>query len=110
MKEYYQSEVDALLNRRRADLSHEAERIVTDNSRRPLSGLVDKRYKLRVRYKGKWYRARLRRDGRIRYGGKLYDSPSAAGYALRKKSTNGWSFWTYERAPGDWVPLQELRR
>jgi vacuolar-type H+-ATPase subunit H len=110
MKKYYQSEVDALLNRKRADLEQEAERIVAETSNRPLAGLVDKRYKLRVRYKGKWYRARLRSDGRIRYGGKLYDSPSAAGHAVRKKPTNGWWFWTYERAPGDWVQLRELRR
>ncbi|MCG3774328.1 MAG: hypothetical protein JW395_1147 [Nitrospira sp.] len=32
-------------------------------------------------------------DGRIDIDGQLFDTPSGAGYYLRKKSTNGWSFW-----------------
>ena len=23
---------------------------------------------------------------------------------------NGWSFWQFQRAPGDWVPLDNLRK
>ena len=59
-------------------------------------------------HKGKWYRARLRRNGGISYKGKVYESPSRAAQAVTKKPTNGWWFWTYERAPGD--RLRELRR
>ncbi|MBI3696535.1 MAG: hypothetical protein HY238_17055 [Acidobacteria bacterium] len=56
-------------------------------------------------------RARVRRDGRIRFARKAYFSPSAAGSAaLRGRPCNGWVFWQYERAPGDWVPLDELRK
>lgn len=109
MKKFYKREVDVLLNRRGADLDKEAERVVEEGSR-PLAGLIERRYKLRARFRGKWQTARLRRDGRIRYRGKLYDSPSAAAVAACKRPTNGWSFWTYERAPGDWVKLRELRR
>ena len=29
---------------------------------------------------------------------------------VRRKTGNGWTFWRYERAPGDWVLLDELRR
>ena len=32
-------------------------------------------------------------DGRIDIGGMVFDTPSGAGYFLRKKHTNGWSFW-----------------
>lgn len=64
---------------------------------------------MRVRYKGKLYRARIRHDGTIRYDGVVYRTPSAAGMAVRKKATNGWQFWQYERAPGDWVPLSKIR-
>jgi hypothetical protein len=110
MKAYYKREVNLLLNRPNADLEEEAERVLQEINGLPLSGLVDRRYKLRARYKDKWVKAQLRPDGRIRYRGRLYDSPSAAGRAVRKGSTNGWSFWTYERAPGDWVKLKELRR
>src|SRR5439155_23182400 len=32
-------------------------------------------------------------DGRIDVDGQVFDTPSGAGYYLRKKSTNGWGFW-----------------
>jgi hypothetical protein len=66
--------------------------------------------KLRARYKGKEYRASVRRNGSIRLGGKVYNSPSMAGTAVGLKACDGWYFWKYERAPGDWVLLNELRK
>jgi len=67
--------------------------------------------RLRGTHKGKILRAHVRRDGRIRFSGKVYDSPSAAGAAaVGRRTCNGWSFWKFERAPGDWVKLRELRR
>ncbi len=72
----------------------------------PLAKFVDERIRLRVKYKGKTYRAIVRKDGQIRYDGVIYKTPSAAGAAVRNgRATNGWQFWNYERAPGDWVPL-----
>ncbi len=77
----------------------------------PLAKYVRDRMRLRVRYKGKLYRAILRKDGQIRYDGVIYKTPSAAGAAIRDgRATNGWQFWHYERAPGDWVPLLKLRK
>jgi hypothetical protein len=111
IKAYHRREVDLLLNRQSKEADERPSRDRTAaKGGRPLAGLVDKKYRLKGRHKGKRYWARLRRDGRIRYGGKLYDSPSGAGSAARKQATNGWTFWTYERAPGDWVKLRELRR
>ena len=75
----------------------------------PLSKFVDEPKRLRVKYKGKTFRARIRRDGTIRYDGIIYKTPSAAGKAVRGQKTNGWAFWHYERAPGDWVPLAKMR-
>jgi len=64
-----------------------------------------------ARCKGKLLKASVRRDGRINFGGKLYTSPSlAAATACGRPTCNGWKFWKYERAPGDWVLLDELRR
>jgi hypothetical protein len=64
-----------------------------------------------ARCKKKLLKARVRRDGRINFGGKLYTSPSLAAAAACGRSTcNGWVFWKYERAPGDWVLLNELRK
>ncbi len=31
------------------------------------------------------------------------------GAAVIKRPCNGWTFWTYQRAPGDWVRLDTLR-
>jgi len=65
--------------------------------------------KLRAKCRGKTLRASVRRDGRIRFKGQLYPSPSKAA-AAAGRPCNGWKFWTYERAPGDWVAIDELRR
>jgi hypothetical protein len=71
---------------------------------------VNGRYRLRAYPKGRRVDAKIRRDGMIRFGGKLFTSPSlAAAAACARATCNGWSFWQYERAPGDWVPLSELR-
>jgi hypothetical protein len=40
----------------------------------------------------------------------MYTSPSAAALAATEYPVDGWSFWKYERAPGDWVRLDELRK
>lgn len=65
---------------------------------------------LKADFKGKPIRASIRRDGSIRFRGKTYRSPSmAAAKACGRRTCNGWTFWTYERAPGDWVRLKELR-
>jgi hypothetical protein len=83
---------------------------VLPSSPPPLAKYVSAPLKMRVRYKGKLYRARIRRDGRILYDSVVYKTPSAAGNAIRKRATNGWQFWQYERAPGDWVPLSKIRQ
>jgi hypothetical protein len=66
---------------------------------------------LRARFKGQTIEARVRRTGHVRLDGKEYTSPSLAAAAACKRPTcNGWTFWRYERAPGDWVLLNELRK
>jgi hypothetical protein len=65
---------------------------------------------LRATLHGKLYRARVRRDGSIRYKGKIYNSPSVAAWAVTGHGCDGWYFWKYERAPGDWMKLNELRK
>lgn len=69
-------------------------------------------FRLRARFKGRMLKAKVRRDGSIRFSSQTFTSPSLAAYAAigRKRAVNGWHFWHYERAPGDWVPLNELRR
>lgn len=65
---------------------------------------------LRARHKGKTCWAYVRKTGLIWFGGKHFTSPSLAGaHAVKRKTCNGWTFWQYQRAPGDWVLLDELR-
>lgn len=75
-----------------------------------LARYIKKRMKLRLENRGKTYWALVRKDGRIKVGKKLFTSPSLAGVELLDRPVNGWMEWSYERAPGDWVPLDELRR
>jgi hypothetical protein len=67
---------------------------------------------LRRIYQDKKYTAQVRRDGSIKVRGIVgrFTSPSLAAVAIAKKPMNGWSFWTYQQAPGKWSPLNALRR
>jgi hypothetical protein len=75
-----------------------------------LAGLISGPMRLRNTLKGKVFKARVRRNGTIRYKGKTFNSPSAAASAACGHPYDGWYFWKYERGPGDWVKLHELRR
>jgi hypothetical protein len=75
-----------------------------------LIGIVDRRIKLKAKYKGREYSATLRKDGKIGYNGKIYESPSGAGRAIIKRACNGWAFWRYRNEKGEWVRLKELRK
>jgi hypothetical protein len=66
--------------------------------------------RLRAVHRGRSFKAHVRRDGSIRFGGKNFNSPSAAGTAVVGRACDGWRFWKFERAPGDWVKLNELRK
>lgn len=81
------------------------------NGRGPVLGAyVRAPLALRATVRGKKFKARVRRDGSIRFGKRIYNSPSAAGSAACEHACDGWHFWKYERAPGDWVKLNELRK
>ena len=70
-----------------------------------------RRMKLRAWFKGKKLRAQLLKGGRVRFNGRVYDSLStAAAKACKRRTCNGWTFWKYQRAPGDWVTVDHLRK
>ena len=85
---------------------------VKRKGRKPvLASYVQRVKHLRARYRGKLVKAHVLKDGRVSFRGERYTSPShAAAVACGRKACNGWAFWTYERAPGDWVPINELRK
>lgn len=74
-----------------------------------LSGLNERRIALRARYKGKSYRASLRKDGLISYDGSRYRSPTGAARAIVGRVVNGWHFWHFKSGL-KWIRLKEINR
>lgn len=95
-------------------LNYEVALLLGNQPKQPASpsrGIKLRRMKLRAWFKGKKLRAQLLKDGRVRLGGRVYDSLStAAAKACRRISCNGWTFWKYQRSPGEWVTLDHLRK
>jgi len=76
-----------------------------------LANYIEKQMPLRATYKGKTIRANVRKSGLIYFDKQHFTSPSkAARHAVKRRSCNGWTFWHYQRSPGDWVTLDHLRR
>lgn len=84
---------------------------ISDGRQPALAQYVTAPFPIRADHKGKRYKARVRQDGTIRFNGKIYTAPSMpAAHACNRKACDGWLFWKYERAPNDWVFLDELRK
>jgi hypothetical protein len=78
---------------------------------RALAGAVERPTQLRASYKGQTFRARLRRDGKINFRGKLYSSPAAAARAAAGRSKNGWYFWQIRLSKHSrWERLRNLKK
>jgi RAMA domain-containing protein/GIY-YIG catalytic domain-containing protein len=103
-------EINWVIGRSTSPVPKRGRRKILTNGGPVLSAFFNKSTKIRARFKGKIIRARVRRTGVIRYKNKDYNSPSHAAKAVVRRACNGWSFWKFERAPGDWVKLNELRR
>lgn len=73
------------------------------------AGCVDKTTTVRWTYKGTLYKGRFRKDGKLRYRGRLYDTPTEAAVPICGRRYNGWHIWRYQRSPDLWAPLKELR-
>jgi hypothetical protein len=67
-----------------------------------------RRFRIRGFHNGKTYRARVLCTGWIDFDGNRFRTPSGAGRAARKRSTNGWNFWHFKRKR-EWVPLDRIR-
>jgi len=71
---------------------------------------VKKEIRIRCLVNDKLHYATARVDGTILYKKKIYDSPSHAVRVITNHASNGWRYWRYERTPGEWVALRELRK
>lgn len=75
-----------------------------------LASYITKRTKIEWPFKGVTYRAIVQANGTIRFQGKLFNSPSLAASHITHRPMGGWHAWRYEAAPGQWEPLDNLRK
>ena len=75
-----------------------------------LDALARKRLRIRGTYRNQTYYATVNRNGTVRFEGNTYNSLSAAGRAVRKGSTNGWTFWHFKNRRGEWIKLRTLQK
>jgi hypothetical protein len=106
----YDADQRAILIGGKVELRRRKAKIRKGKGTNRLVGIVNRRISLKAKYKGKEFRATLRKDGKIRFNGKLYGSPSGAGRAIIKRACNGWWFWHYKNEKGEWVRLNEIRK
>lgn len=77
----------------------------------PLRGIFKTGKVIYATYNGKDYKAWVYSNGRIKFDGNIYNTPSAVGKIIRGgKATNGWGFWKSKNKNGDLVKLAELRK
>lgn len=76
---------------------------------RPLRDLFPTGKVLYATYKGKEYKAYLRRNGTMKFRGSLFYNPSAAARAVTGKAFNGWRFWKYKDKAGKLHPISQRR-
>ncbi|MBI4633045.1 MAG: DUF4357 domain-containing protein [Deltaproteobacteria bacterium] len=110
INKHRQREMDVIFGESHKNDAKEEQPIERKGRKPVLAPYITKRHEIRLRYKGKLYKAMIRKDGSILYKGKTFNSPSTAGRAVKGRATNGWTNWKYERAPGDWVLLDILRK
>jgi hypothetical protein len=61
-------------------------------------------------YKGKIYKARIMRDGKIQLSdGRIANSPSEAASFISGNPENGWKVWKYRNSQGSEISLADLR-
>lgn len=106
----HREEINWLIGRTTTPVRQRTSRRASGKGQPVLAGYFNRSTRLQATYGEKPIKARIRRNGLIRYKNKDYRSPSLAGSAVVKRSCNGWTFWKYERAPGDWVFLDDLRK
>jgi len=84
-------------------------RIAAEGRAPALKPYTKKGFRIRFDYKGKRYIAKVRKNGKINYRGKLFNSPSLAAAAITRHPMSGWICWKYQRSPGEWVYIDKLR-
>lgn len=107
IKAKLERETDLLVGRIKATTG---EKIETREEAGALMYFLPRGGQLQATNRGKVYKARLLKNGRIRYAGNDFNSVSQAASNALGRPTNGWWFWQVQRGRGHWVRLKEIRR
>lgn len=99
------SEVSSLFGRGTAPVAAR-----TTDGEGHLTRLFPQGARIRGTLRNKIFRARIRRNGTVRFREVTYKSLSHAAKAANNRSTNGWWFWQIERGRGNWVRLTKIRK
>ncbi len=75
-----------------------------------LADYISNPTRIKLNSNDKTIRAHIRRDGYIVLNKKRYSSPSAAAKSVLHYPVDGWHKWKYQRSPGEWVPIDKLRK
>jgi hypothetical protein len=106
IREKQHSDLSSLFGRKTTPVD-EVERASKADS--TLQRLLPQGARIRGTLRGKIFRARVQRNGKVRFKGRLYRSLSVAAAAAVKRPTNGWWFWQIERGRKNWVRLEKIR-
>jgi hypothetical protein len=106
------SSLDELLGREPKKEQPPKKKVSAQKGKTPiLARYTQKAITLKGKHKDKTYWAYVRKSGLIFFDKKHFNSPSDAGaHAVKRTTCNGWTFWKYQRSPGDWVNLDVLRK
>jgi hypothetical protein len=110
VREHYRGQVTNLLGGKAKAVKKKVKPIPKGKLGTMVKSLGGRGWRLRRTYKGKLYRARIRKDGKVVFNKVIYPSASAAAKAICGRAVSGARFWNCERAPNDWVKLAALRR
>ncbi len=75
-----------------------------------LSKYLTRSIRIKLISGSKTYNAQVRKDGFIVINKTQFKSPSAAAKHILKYPVDGWHKWKYQRSPGEWVPIDKLRK
>ncbi len=75
-----------------------------------LKRYISRGFEIRGFIGGRVYFAKVRKDGTVYYKGTSYNSPSSAATKALGYNSNGWWFWQFKNAKGEWVRLREMKK
>lgn len=112
LKAEWERQIDDIIGgKKKKAVKSKVKKTKAGKAERPLNRIFPGGKVLYAKYKGKEHKAWVNHIGRIRFNGKYYDTPTAAGKAIiTKGAVNGWNFWKYKDKSGELRKIANLRK